>query len=257
MCLRQLWRSDEEHHEAFLARLGTYRRVVVLSGDVHFASTLQMDYWGKDDDVLDSRIVQCTSSAARNQPGEDMRGLLRTLRIGQQLLRGVPCERIGWSAENGVVLPAGASIRPGRRARLRRKPAILPANGWPAGTTVSKPPDWRWRLDVIRDDRPKAALPAGAPDIPVITWNAGDKVSSYADIAGKHQQVTLAPKDPVRLMVFRNNIGLVSFATDGADYRVSHTLMSSADDPTGDEFTQHTIRFSPSPAPVAPVLSSS
>jgi hypothetical protein len=251
------WRTDEEHHEAFLARLGTYRRVVVLSGDVHFASTLSMDYWGKDDDVLDSRIVQCTSSAARNQPDEGLRGLLRTLRIGQQLLRGVPCERIGWTADNGVVLPAGASIRPGRRARLRRKPAILPADGWPPGTTVSKPPDWRWRLDVIRDDRPKAALPAGAPDIPVVTWNAGDKVSSYADIAGKHQQVTLAPKDPVRLMVFRNNIGLVSFATDGGDFRISHTLLSSVDDQTGDEFTQHTIHFAPSPAPVAPVLRSS
>lgn len=251
------WRADEEHHEALLARLGTYRRVVVLSGDVHFASTLSMDYWGKDDEVRDSRIVQCTSSAARNQPDEGLRGLLRTLRIGQQLLRGAPCERIGWLGDHGVVLPAGASIRPGRRGRLRRKPAILPATGWPTGTTLNKAPDWRWRLDVIRDDRPKAALPAGAPDIPLVTWDAGDKVSSYADIAGKHQQVTLAPKDPVRLMVFRNNIGLVSFAADGPDFRVSHTLLSSADDDTGDEFTQHTVRFAPSPAPVAPTLRSS
>jgi hypothetical protein len=251
------WRSDEEHHEALLARLGTYRRVVVLSGDVHFAGTLSLDYWGKDDDVLDSRIVQCTSSAARNQPDEDLRGLLRTLRIGQQLLRGVPCERLGWTGDNGVVLPAGASIRPGRRARLRRKPAILPAGGWPAGTTLSQAPDWRWRLDVVRDDRPRAALPAGAPDIPVVVWNAGDKPASYAALAGQHQQVTLAPKDPVRLMVFRNNVGLVSFAKDGTDVAVSHTLLSSADDQTGDEFTQHTVRFAPSPAPAAPVLGSS
>ena len=116
------WRADEEHHEQFLRRLGTYRRVVVLSGDVHFASTLTLDFWGKDDNVLDSRIVQCTSSAARNQPDEKMRGLLRTLRIGQQLLRGVPCERLGWDGAHGVVLPPGASISPGRRGRLRRKP---------------------------------------------------------------------------------------------------------------------------------------
>ncbi|HET6625080.1 MAG TPA: hypothetical protein VFG63_01710 [Nocardioidaceae bacterium] len=248
------WRADEEHHEQLLRRLGTYRRVVVLSGDVHFASTLAMDYWGKDDEILDSRIVQCTSSAARNQPGEDMRGLLRTLRLGQQLLRGTPCERIGWDGDHGVVLPAGASIRPGRRGRLRRKPAILPAQGWPAGTTVSRAPDWRWRVEVVRDERPKAALPAGAPDVPVVSWAPGDRVSSYADIAGKHQQVTLAPKDPVRLMVFRNNLGMVSFATDGSDYRISHTSLSSADEETGDEFTEHTVRFAPSPAPAAPVL---
>ncbi len=132
------WRADEEHHEQLLRRLGTYRRVVVLSGDVHFASTLTLDFWGKDDETLDSRIVQCTASAARNQPGDDERGLLRTLRIGQQLLRGVPAERIAWEGDHGVVLPAGASIRPGRRGRLRRKPALLPAQGWPAGTTVEQ-----------------------------------------------------------------------------------------------------------------------
>jgi hypothetical protein len=248
------WRADEEHHEQLLRRLGTYRRVVVLSGDVHFASSLTLDFWGKDDEVLDSRIVQCTASAARNQPGEDMRGLLRTLRLGQQLLRGVPAERIAWEGDHGVVLPAGASIRPGRRARLRRKPTMLPAGGWPAGTTVNRTPDWRWRLEVNRDDRAKAALPAGAPDVPVLGWNPSDRLSSVATIAGSHQQVTLAPKDPVRLMVFRNNIGLVSFAADGSDYRVSHTLLSGVDDESGDEFTQHTVRFAPSPAPAAPVL---
>jgi hypothetical protein len=248
------WRADEEHHEQFLRRLGTYRRVVALSGDVHFAGTLTLDFWGKGDDALDSRIVQCTSSAARNQPDENMRGLLRTLRIGQQLLRGVPCERLGWEGAHGVVLAPGASISPGRRGRLRRKPAILPAQGWPAGTTVSSTPDWRWRLEVVRDERSHAALPSGAPDIPVLVWNAGDAVSSYGDIAGKHGQVALAPKDPVRLMVFRNNIGLVAFAADGSDYRVSHTLLSSADDETGDGFTEHSIPFAPSPAAAAPVL---
>ena len=254
------WRADEVHHEQLLRRLGTYPRVVVLSGDVHFASTLFLDFWGKDDEVRDSRIVQCTASAARNQPDEDMRGLLRTLRIGQQLLRGVPCERIAWDADHGVVLPAGASIRPGRRGRLLRKPAILPAQGWPAGTTVSKAPDWRWRVEVARDDRPHSALPAGSPEIPVLTWVAtpdADKLAAYADIAAKHAQVAAAPKDPLRLMVFRNNVGLVSFSVDGSDYRVSHTLLSSADEETGEGFTEHTVAFAPSPAPTAPVLGTS
>ncbi|MFJ8469571.1 metallophosphoesterase family protein [Streptomyces swartbergensis] len=248
------WRADEEHHEQLLRRLGTYRRVVVLSGDVHFASTLTLDFWGKDEAALGSRIVQCTSSAARNQPNGNERGVLRTFRLGQQLLRGVPCERIAWEGEHGIILPPGAAIRPGRRARLRRKPAIVSAQGWPLGTTVGKPPDWRWRLEVNRDDRPRTALPAGAPDVPVLGWDASDRVASYGDIAARHQEVTRAPKDPVRLMVFRNNIGLVSFAADGPDYRVAHTLLSAADEQTGDEFTEHSVRFAPSPAPAAPVL---
>ncbi len=248
------WRAVEDHHEAFLRRLGTYRRVVVLSGDVHFASTLSLDFWGKDDDTLDSRIVQCTASAARNQPGATERGVLRTLRLGQQLLRGTPSERLGWEEDPGVVLPAGARIPPSRRARLHRKPAILPARGWPGGTTVTGRPDWRWRLEVVRDERSRTQLPAGSPDIPELSWNAGDPVAAIAEMAGSHQQVTLDPKDPVRLMVFRNNLGLVSFAKDAADYRVSHTLLSSADGDSGAAFTQHTVAFAPSPLPVAPVL---
>lgn len=248
------WRAVEDHHEAFLRRLGTYRRVIVLSGDVHFASTLTLDFWGKDDDTLDSRIVQCTASAARNQPGATERGVLRTLRLGQQLLRGTPTERLGWEQDHGVTLPAGARIPPSRRARLRRKPAILPAQGWPTGTTVTGRPDWRWRLEVVRDERTSIQLPAGAPDIPKLDWDAGDPVAAIADLAGAHQQVTLDPKDPVRLMVFRNNLGLLSFAKDGNDYRVSHTLLSSADETTGAGFTQHTAAFAPSPPPAAPVL---
>jgi hypothetical protein len=250
------WRSDEVHHETFLRRLGTYPRVVTLGGDVHFASTLALDFWAKGEDAADSRIVNCTCSAARNQPGEDMRGYLRTLRIGQQLLRGVPAERLGWDGDHGIVLPPGASIRPGRRARLRRKPVILPAQGWPTGTTIdaSKPPDWRWRVQVLRDERAHGDLPAGAPDVPVLTWNTGDPLASYADLAGRHQQVALAPKDPVRLMVFRNNLGIVSFAKDGADYAVTHTLLSMADTETGDAFTTHSAAFKPNPAPTAPVL---
>ena len=152
------------------------------------------------------------------------------------------------------MLPAGGQIPPSRRARLLRKPSVLPARGWPAGTTVTSTPDWRWRLEVVRDERPRNELPAGAPDIPELRWNAGDPVASIAELAGKHQQVTLDPKDPVRLMVFRNNLGLVSFAKDGADYRVAHTLLSSADEETGAAFTEHTVAFAPSPPPVAPVL---
>lgn len=255
------WRADEVHHEQLLKRLGTYRRVVVLSGDIHFANTLVMDYWGKDDESLDSRVVQCTASASRNQPEESLRGLLRTLRIGQQLLQGLPCERIGWEGDHGVVLPPGAAIRPGRRARLLRKPAILPAQGWPAGTTTSKAPDWRWRVEVQRDDRPHTSLPAGAPDVPVLEWVATpgeDKLPRYADIVAKHSQVAFAPRDPVRLMVFRTNIGVVSFAVDGTDYRVSHTLLSAAaDEETGEAFTEHTVAFAPTPAPTAPILRTS
>lgn len=110
---------------------------------------------------------------------------------------------------------------------------------------------------MLRDERPKAQLPAGAPDIPVLDWNAADPLASYAAIMGSHQQVALAPKDPSRLMVFRNNIGLVAFATDGADFRVEHTILSSADGDTGEAFTEHRAAFATTPPQPAPQLKTS
>lgn len=255
------WSADEAHQEELLRRLGTYERVVVLSGDVHFASTLALDFWAAGDDTIDARIVQCTSSACRNQPSTAVRAVLRTLRLGQQLLRGLPVQRLAWERAWGgtkaVVVPSSAAIRPGRRARMLREPVLLPAAGWPAGTTLraDQQPDWRWSLTVLRDERTRQQLPAGAPEVPEIGWDPGDPLASYAEIAAAHQEVAGEPRDPVRLMVFRNNIGVVSFAADAGDVKVVHTILSMTEEgDEGDEFTQHEATLSRSPSPPAPVL---
>lgn len=245
------WRTDEVHHEELLARLASYPRAVVLSGDVHFASTLFLDYWTG---ALRTRIVQCTASAAKNPWPEEAQAAFRTFRIAQQILRGQPAERIGWQGEHGVALPVGASIRPGRRGRLLRTPVILPASGWPAGTTLTKEPDWRWHLEVVRDERPRTELPIGAPEVPTLEWDAGDPVASIALIAARHQQLNAQRRDPVRLMVFSDNVGIVDLAAEGADYTVTHTLLSADGSGDGEEFTEHVIHFAPTPEPDVPVL---
>lgn len=245
------WRADELHHEQLLARLATYPRAVVLSGDVHFASTLFLDYWAGG---RRTRIVQCTASAAKNPWPSVPRAVFRGLRIAQQIVRGDPAERMGWIGEHGVKLPPGASIRPGRRGRLLRTPVILPADGWPPGTTLTRDPDWRWHLEVVRDERPRTELPIGAPEVPVLEWDASDPVASIARIAARHQQLNAQRRDPVRLMVFSDNVGVVTLAAEGADYTVTHTLLSADADGDGEEFTEHSIPFAPSPQPDAPVL---
>ncbi len=237
------WHAVESAQEAFIRRLGTYPRVVLLSGDVHFASTLVLDFWAKGDDAADARIVQLTSSAARNQPEEKMRAALRGLKFGQAMLRGLPYERLGWENEPGIQLPPGASIRPGRRARLRRKPGLVRADGWPAGTTIdpAKPPDWRWRLTILRDDRPNP--PRRVEDQAVDSlppWNAGDPIAGYAAITARHAEAAFKASDPLRLMVFRNNVGVVRFEADGAtEVKVTHAILSTADATSGEAYTEH------------------
>jgi hypothetical protein len=253
------WGVQETAFNALVRRLATYPRVVVLSGDVHFASSLVCDVWAKDDDTCDSRIVQCTSSAAKNEPGKAQRAVLRGQRSAQRLLQGRPVERLGWDGDHGVVLPAGASIRPGRRGRLRRKPAVLPADGWPTGTTLdpAKPADVRYRISVLREERPGPALGVGAPIPPALpAWNPTDAISVYGAVAAAHQQLLDTDLEPIRLMIFRSNVGLASFAASSAsEYRVTHALISPVGDgTTGSAFTQHTVDLARTAAGAAPAL---
>lgn len=246
------WQAVENEFEAMIRRLGTYRRVVLLSGDVHFASTLVLDFWAGADDQPDSRIVQCTSSASRNEMDSRQQVLLRALRFGQQLLRGRPYERLAWEQRPAVAVPAGGDIRPGRRARMLRDPGLMPASGWPADTTVTRPPDWRWSLRVLRDDRahpPRRVADQEHEALPA--WDTADPVRSYAAVAAAHAAAAFTASDPLRLMVFRNNVGIVSFEADGAnEYQVKHTILTVSDDGSGDAFTEHTVSTAAdSPAP--------
>ncbi|GII54245.1 hypothetical protein Pth03_26340 [Planotetraspora thailandica] len=255
------WSADEASFHAFLRRLGSYPRVVLLGGDVHFASSLVCDLWTKGDDAADSRILQCTSSAARNEPSPGMRAVLRGQRSAQRLLQGDAVERLGWDGQHGVVLPGGAHIPPGRRGRLLRKPTFVPARGWPQGTTLAgdKPPDVRYRVSVLRDERPREALGVGAPAPPRLpAWNAADPVLTYAQIAAAHQQLLDDGKDPIRLMIFRSNIGIVSFTPSPSgpgEYVATHSVMSPVGDgTTGTAFTRHVVDLARSAAAAPPTL---
>ena len=171
-------------------------------------------------------------------------------------MAGTPSEHLGWDAEHGVQLPSGAAIAPGRRGRLRRKPTMLPAGGWPAGTTMDsgKPPDVRIRIAMLRDDRPISS----AGDLALPDWSGGSRTAvleSYAKVAAAHQGL-LNARDPVRLTVFGNNVGVVSFAAaTGGDVAATHALFSPAGDgTTGSDFTHHTLNLDRAAAAAPPTL---
>jgi hypothetical protein len=250
------WGAHEAAFHEALRRLATYKRVVVLSGDVHFASSLACDVWFKGDEIADSRIIQCTSSAAKNQAGASQRAILRSQRAAQALLQGQAVERLGWDGEHGVVLPEGASIRPGRRGRLLRKPVFVSARGWPVGTSLNaaKPPDVRYRVAVLRDDRPGVELGVGAPLTPTLpAWNAADPIATAAKVLAAHQQLLEVGRDPIRLMVFASNLGLVTFEVSPSgpgEYMATHAIMSPVGDgTTGAPFTHHRADLAPAAVP--------
>ena len=250
------WNGDEAALEKFLERLSTYRQVILLSGDVHFASSAVLDYWTTGPDPI-SRMVQFTSSGVRNQGPAVLRPLVRALPFGQGLLRGEPQSRLAWKGEAAIDLPAGTNIPPGRRARMLRTPALVPAAGWPAGTTVTSGPDWRWRAQMLRDERRRAELPVSYPfQDPVAEFDPADALESFARVAARHAAAALDRKDQMRVIVFMPNAATVSFrAVDGA-IRVRQTHFSEAtpDSALGAPNTVHEVAIAPPAGDLGPRL---
>jgi hypothetical protein len=253
------WNGDEPAMEALLARLATYPSVLLLSGDVHFASSAVLDYWTKTSPGPVSRIVQVTSSGVRNQGPAVLRPLVRALPFGQGLLRGLPVERLAWKGEAPITVPAGANISPGRRARMLRSPALVPADGWPEGTVATETPDWRWRSSLLRDERMHPELPVSYPfQNPVAEIDARDMPGSLARIAARHATAALDRRDQMRVVVFAPNAGVISFRPGAGGLHARHTLFSEAspDSALGAPNTVHEAAILPPAGDAGPQLRS-
>jgi hypothetical protein len=227
------WATNEEAMEDLLARLAENERVVLLSGDVHYGDSLVMDYWKGSSAPV--RFTQLTASPSRNNFKEYLQAVLRTNAMLQSFEQGLPAERLAWKGKSSIQLPASAKIAPGRRARMNREPALVPSRGWPSGTTIpaDKPPDWRWRLQLVRDMRPNSDpnLPAAVKQPALSIEGGGDlspanAIKAYNAIATRHFTAAATHFDHLRQMVFNNNIGLVSLFMSGTTLTVRHTLLS-------------------------------
>jgi hypothetical protein len=123
------WAADEAHQHDLLKKLTGYPRVVILSGDVHFSCSMTLDSW-KGTSTAPSRIVQLTSSGARNGWPIKIESQFRKNTVFQDLLGGVLVERLAWDGAAKITVPAGVHISPGRRGRMKRSPSLLPVLGW-------------------------------------------------------------------------------------------------------------------------------
>lgn len=175
--------------ERLLARLANRRRVVFLSGDVHYSLSMKGAYWQFDangdprrdsaGDVIATRFIQLTSSAALKDEGEIPK-MAAHLALAQQLgmvLSG-PFERVvfrrpplspvvdgaddeslpppipGQWPEPWLTPPAGAKFSPVVYRRMTEDPAVITLGSLPEGTCTSVPALWSWRVELMKDERP-------------------------------------------------------------------------------------------------------
>jgi hypothetical protein len=253
------WFGDEVAFEKLLERIAPIGKAVILSGDVHYACSLVLDYWRKGTpEPPPSRIAQLTSSPSRNEFQSVVEAVLRSSALLQRYESGLVPERLAWKEESSIAVPAGVAIGPGRRARLHRTPSLVPARLWPAGTVIpdDKQPDWRWRLTLQRDARPDSVLPMALRRPPLSAeLSAADPVPGYRQVAARHAQTAFTHLDHLRQMVFTNNIGLVKFTDTSGAVSVVHTLLSkdAPESATFAENTVHDISLAPTTA-ARPIL---
>jgi hypothetical protein len=254
------WASNDEAREALFKRLATHRWVVLLSGDVHYACSLTLDYWKKDPATPPSRIVQLTSSSLHNVFKDLAQTLTRNVALLQGHAKGAGAERVAWDDKAPIKVPPDSIVSPGRLARAFRSPALLNAQGWPAGTTVERAPDWSWRIQLVEDERPETALPSQLRQ-PFLAageeLDPADPLKSYRAVAARHQAATVTRFDQLRRIVFAPNIGLVSFSRQGDEWTLTHTLLSqnARESPAGAEGTVHVIPLTTPAADKAPTIS--
>ena len=251
----ETWALDEGTFEHLLFRLAEYGRVVLLSGDVHNAASNAMSYW-RGNVRAPARIAQFTSSGFKNVMPVYLRALDVSAMLLQQMLRAkLGVERLGWTRPEAdlVLLPSGRTeddLVAFTRAKLLRSPVLLPTHGWlddnPDGETdaaltsrlnPARPPEWRWRVKPLLDQRADADRPspirAFPLDVALIESQAEDPATTFAAIravAVRHQHALERMRN-TKQMMFRSNFGLCRFESEGDAITAIGEVYTEAIDP--------------------------
>jgi hypothetical protein len=255
------WSTRPDEIDKLLARLATYRRVVILSGDIHHSVTHRLAYWVKQQTtdnqmLLASEIAQLTCSAVQLAEFFGKVAAATSLQWADELTGfGYPVERLGWLDPPEVPVSSPELPARGLRARLLRRPIVVPTGGWPAGTEVVETPDFAWQMDQVMDVRPDSerpesvrieALAADFPDDAPL-----QDANGYGAVARRHA-AALRSRNQTRRMLFNNNIARIRFVRDGDQLVLRNELRSvnPKQQPPGppDLYTVHEVRFG-APAP--------
>lgn len=224
----EAWALDVAGFERFLARIERYKRVVILSGDVHFGFTIWMDYFRSKGvaniaDIPRSRIVQLVASAFKNET--DKVGNQPILISGRlQQLQGAayfPAERLGWL--NKLNVQVSGEISPRNEIRRHRNPVVFSPHGWNGAAVAPAVPDWAWRLDMVADVRSDFDVAGARPEKIRLAPLSPDVTASdagYKQVVERHQQAFR--KNISRRVVWTSHIGRVQILRQAGKLSVDH-----------------------------------
>jgi hypothetical protein len=163
---REAWALERLTYQNFLKAIGPMQRVVVLSGDVHYAFGSSLEYWDYHTRET-AKIVNYTSSPLRNEGAGAQLAILTVVypRLFRLLGRGdIPkISLFAWDVlpDHDTLLEKMLDLirlrvfdlwwSVPRYMDLRRSPhaLVFPAQGWPVGAFNAFPPDRSYRLHYL------------------------------------------------------------------------------------------------------------
>ncbi|MFN5168933.1 MAG: hypothetical protein ACK5DD_04870 [Cyclobacteriaceae bacterium] len=238
------WSADRNTFEDFLDKVSAFRRVLFLSGDVHYAFSNAVDYWNKRTGAtLISKFVNLTSSSLKNSASGPPDGttfladavnnhlpeiLLSIENDGLYVGWRIPGRFVHFAESDGVSASIGTKNVKGvfRFKPLRVKGSSIERQ-W---IEVADEPDWQYKIVFASDLRSETDRIGGV--IPPLSNKSG-----HLGTGSRHAALTFARGD--HTIVGGNNIGEISFkwGIDEADKKVVHKIWIRV----GSKFTPLTI----------------
>ncbi len=258
----EAWTFDPVSQEELLKRLAPFKKIIFLSGDVHYGSSQRLTYWTKGNTKATACFAQLTSSGLRNIMPSYIRNASQHFLIAQKIIRqNLRAERIGWLNHkinpDPLVFPDESKVS-FLNDKLKKSPVIIPVNGWPNGTTFGRDPDWSWRIENVTDIRKESDIPS--PTRIETLVETDDVMKNLQKIASRHIAQT-KKINYTRRILFKSNLGLVTFEKpNDKPLHVIHSLFAAPLDgkpgniQKNEIYSLHKIPLEASEAEKAPAL---
>ncbi|MEO0532303.1 MAG: hypothetical protein AAF215_00340 [Cyanobacteria bacterium P01_A01_bin.123] len=270
------WSYHEDIFEGLLVQLAEHKRVVFISGDVHYACSVKLDYWqlsaenpGDNADPpppQHTRFIQLTSSALKNFAGDTKNVMSHSgsvSRIAQSL--ALPQERMVWDKagrDHPLEPPADQGFNLLVKHKLNDNPVFIPVSALPEGTQQHYSPNSVWRLALVHDGRSDADRFQGLNGVPDFQAEGTEDKADIGFIGSVIQKhFWHAVHGPSRLITFANNVGQITVQPDAIRYAVYSQLRDLPENgkpAKARPYTTYTIPFAADdqPPPSLPDVSS-
>ncbi len=255
----EAWGFDPVSQEELLKRLAPFKKIIFLSGDVHYSSSQRLCYWIKGSERATACFAQLTSSGLRNiMPDAIQKASQHFLNLQKLVRQNLRAERLGWldhKVGDPLELPENAKTS-FLNGKLKKSPVIIPILGWPAGTKTKRDPDWAWRIENVLDLRPEGERPLITRVDPF--GESDDMMENLRKVARRH--IAQAQKvNHTRQLLFKSNLGMVTFEKkEDRPLLVHHTLYAVPNEGEPGSFqgfeiySKHTIALEASDEEKAP-----